>query len=356
MRRSAPPARMLVMIAILVLFAGVGCKYRVASTAGISTSAGFSQGSAADQELELGRLAQTGAHWVRLDLDWDGVQAGGPDSWDWTNFDAQARIAEGRGLEVLAVVSFSPGWANGGRGPTTPPTDPATYGRFMAAAVARYHAGGAAGTHVRAWEIWNEPNHPPFWAGAPDARGYVDLLRHAYYAVKSVDGDSIVVSGGMAPFGDLGTPGNYEHPVNFLNAMYFAGAAGLFDALGDHPYAPVPYSPLTDSPGAMKWNSFLYTQTLYEIMVAHGDGAKQIWGTETGPATGSCSNCVSESTQKDWLAQEYVKWRSWTFAGPLFWHAGRDEATGSTQSDDNFGLLHSDFSPKPAFEVAAGLW
>jgi hypothetical protein len=113
---------------------------------------------------------------------------------------------------------------------------------------------------------------------------------------------------------------------------------------------------LTDSPGARNWNSFLYTQTLHDIMAAHGDGLKQIWGTETGPATGACGNCVSETTQRDWLAQEYVKWRSWTFTGPLFWHAGRDEDTGSSSSDDNFGLLHSDFSPKPAFEVAEGLW
>jgi hypothetical protein len=253
-------------------------------------------------------------------------------------------------------VSFTPGWANGGRGPTTPPSDPGTYGRFLAAAVERYQSGGFVGMHVRAWEIWNEPNHRPFWAGAPDASGYVNLLRNAYFGVKSVDPDAIVVSGGLSPWGDLSDPTNGEHPVNFLNAMYAAGAAGLFDALGDHPYAPVPYSPLTDTPGAMNWNSFLYTQTLHDIMNAHGDGMKQIWGTETGPATGYCTNCVAEATQQEWLAQEYVKWKSWPFTGPLFWQGGRDDATGSVQSDDNFGLLHSDFTPKPAFVVAVGLW
>ena len=356
MRRATSPPWMLATLVALVAFAAVGCRYRVATTAGISTNAGFAYRPVAEQTLELARLAQAGAHWVRLDLDWDGVQAGGPDAWNWARFDSQARLAEQQGLEVLAVVTFTPGWANGGRGPTTPPSDAAMYGRFLAAAVDRYHYGGVAGTHIRAWEIWNEPNHPPFWAGAPDARGYVGLLRHAYLGVKSVDPDAIVVSGGMASSGDLRDPGNAEHPVNFLIAMYDAGAAGLFDALGDHPYAPVPFSPLTQTPGSMGWNSFLYTQTLHEIMNAHGDGFKQIWGTETGPPTGFCSGCVTETTQSEWLAQEYVTWNSWSFTGPLFWHAGRDQATGSGKTDDNFGLLHSDFTTKPAFDVAAALW
>ncbi len=354
--RSRFRTRNLVGLLVVVAVA-LGCRGHVASTAGISTGADFLAGTASEQELELGRVAQTGAHWVRLDLDWAKVQPSGPGGWDWSTFDGLARAAERQGLEVLAVPLWTPPWANGNRGHSTPPTDPANYGAFVREAVTRYRAGGAAGTRIRAWEIWNEPNNPPFWSTAPDAAGYVKLLRHAYYAARSVDPDAIVITGGLAPFGDLNQdPRNARHPVNFLHAMYFAGAHDFFDAVGHHPYAPVPFSPLTDTPGSLGWNSFAYTVTLHDIMTANGDGWKQIWGTETGPPTGSCSGCVTEETQFHWLEQEFVQWRTWSWAGPLFWHAGRDAATGSPDPEENFGLLRSDFSPKPAFVAAVSIW
>ena len=352
--RTRPSSLLLV---VLMTLGVVACRGRVPITAGLSTGGEFPSRTANEQRLELARLTEADAHWVRLELRWDAIQAAGPNAWDWREFDQVARIAEEQGYEVLATVLWTPSWANGGVARNVAPGDPNTYARFVAEAVRRYKSGGPAGTRIRAWEIWNEPNNPPFWAGAPDARAYVDLLRHAYFAVNSVDAHAIVVSGGLAPYGDLnGDPTNGKHPVNFLKAMYWWGVKGTFDALGHHPNAPVPFSPLTDTPGSIGWNAFAYTETLHQLMSSQGDGFKQIWGTETGSATGSCGNCVSEDTQRRWLAEEYLKWRSWWFAGPLFWHAGRDIATGSADADENFGLLRSDFSPKPAFDLAAALW
>ncbi len=350
------PRHLLVIVLLLGLVAGA-CRGRVAVTAGVSTGGVFNLRSVEDQRLELARLAETGAHWVRLELAWDVVQPGGPDVWDWRGFDQMVRLAESEGYEVLATILWAPKWANGNGGRSKPPDDPGTFARFTAAAVRRYRAQGELGTHVRAWEIWNEPNHKPFWEGAPDARRYSELLRYAYVAAKGVDADSIIVSGGLAPNGDLGSnPGNPAHPVNFVKAMYRWGAGGFLDALGHHPYAPVPFAPLTGTPGAIGWNAFAYTTTLHDVMAANGDGAKQIWGTETGPATGFCSNCVDETTQSHWLAQEWLQWKAWSFAGPLFWHAGRDRATGTGDTESNYGLLRSDYSAKPAFVVAAAVW
>ena len=175
----------------------------------------------------------------------------------------------------------------------------------------------------------------------------MELLRHSYAAVKRANPGAIVVSGGLAPNGDLNQdPQNGAHPIDFLNAMYFFGAKGNFDAFGHHPYASVPYGPLSDDPGAMGWNSFAYTPTLYGIMAANGDGHKQIWGTETGPPTGRCDRCVAESTQATWFAQETLIWRAWAFTGPLFWHATRDANTGWTNVDENFGLLPRGIQPE----------
>ena len=70
------------------------------------------------------------------------------------------------------------------------------------------------------------------------------LLQAAYPAIHRADVSATVVSGGLAPHGDLGAnPNDPRHPVNFLKAMYAAGAKGFFDALGTHPYPPLPYAP-----------------------------------------------------------------------------------------------------------------
>ena len=311
----------------------------------------------ASQARDVGEFAATGAQWIRMDLQWNVVQAKGPTDWTWDHYDQMAQLAERNGFHVLFVVTWTPKWANGGANQYTPPTNPNDYARFFAWAVARYKPGGAAGTNVRAWEIWNEPNSPQFWVGPANAWNYTQLLRAAYAAGKPVDPGATIVTGGLAPDGDLNkNPTNPRHPLNYLLGMYFSGAKGYFDAVGHHPYAPVPYSPLKGGASALGWNSFQYTKRINAIMKSFGDGKKKIWGTETGAATGKCAGCVSEATQSKWLRAEYQRWVSWSFTGPLFWHAGRDDKTGGPAKDQNYGLLHSDFTPKPAYATASEIW
>jgi hypothetical protein len=312
--------------------------------------------SEADQARDIAQVAATGASWIRIGVQWNVVQAKGRTQWNWAPFDTMIRASEQAGLKVLAVPTWTPGWANGGRSMYTPPTNPANFAAFAKAAAERYMPGGAGGTHVRWWEIWNEPNNAIYWVGAPNAAAYVALLKPTYTAIKAADPTSVVITGGVAPNGDLGTqPDNPMHPVNYLKAMYTAGAKGFFDAVGHHPYAPTS-GPLVKTLGSEGWNSFLYTETLYYVMAANGDGGKKIWGTETGVPTGACERCQSETVQRDWLAAEYLQWISWKFTGPLFWHSARDEKTGSANRSENFGLLRTDFTAKLAYATARSIF
>ena len=76
------------------------------------------------------------------------------------------------------------------------PTNP--WARFVGAAVQRYMPGGDAGTNIRHWEIWNEPDLCHFWSGTP--REYARLLKVAYIVIKWVDPEAFVVFGGLAHF------------------------------------------------------------------------------------------------------------------------------------------------------------
>lgn len=300
----------------------------------------------AQQAAELDLIANAGTKWVRFDINWDTVQHWGPGSWQWGQPDQLVAAAQARGLHVLGVLTYTPPWA---RRPscntdqTCPPTDPNQFAAFARAAAQHY------GNAVAAWEVWNEPNWDPFWKN-PNAADYVAVLKPTYSALKSVLPGTTVVTGGLAPYGDLARTGvdplvAVSHPVNFLKAMYAAGAQGYFDAVGHHPYA-YPYAP---NDCCIGWNAVLYTQTMHAVMAAYGDGAKQIWGTESGAPTAG-AYAVSEAQQADWVRQYVQLWNSWSFTGPLMFFSARDIGTSSNNSD-HFGFTRVDLSPKPAYSA-----
>jgi hypothetical protein len=316
---------------------------------GFSTAGVLLWETDAQLRADLDAIVSTGATWIRLPFDWNSVQPTGPSSWNWAYEDRVVNAARSRGLQVLGLAAYTPPWARPtatacpSRSQYCPPPDPAAYAAFLSAAAARYAPKG-----VHAWEIWNEPNWDPWWAsaGGPNAAAYVALLKPAYVALHAADHHAFVVTGGLAPHGDLGAnPTDPRHPVNFLKAMYSAGARGFFDAVGHHPYPPLPYAPLSGKAG---WNALLYTQTMHAVMAARGDGAKQIWGTEWGTPTGSSAMSVGAATQASYVLSEYRQWATYTFGGPLFVHEIRDESTDAATWSDNLGLERVNGAPKPA--------
>lgn len=355
-----PTARLFALCAVVAMLAGLAVVLPappvhaavLASSGGPGEKFGFATGgdilwnrTPAQQAAELDAIANAGTKWVRFDINWDTVQHAGSAFGSWGQPDRMVDAAQARGLNVLAVLTYTPPWA---RRPSCqadaacPPNDPNQFAAFAAAAARRY------GSRVTAWEIWNEPNWDPFWRG-PNATDYVNLLKPTYVAIKREQPGTTVVTGGLAPHGDLARSSvdpvvALSHPVNFLNAMYAAGAQGYFDAVGHHPYA-YPYAP-TDC--CIGWNAVLFTQTLHAIMAAHGDGAKMIWGTEAGAPTAG-PYAINEAQQAEWVRQYVQLWNSWSFTGPLMFFAVRDFGTSPTNNSDHFGFTRTDLSPKPAY-------
>jgi hypothetical protein len=221
------------------------------------------------------KAAKLGADWVRVWAAWDALeeQRGALSEHNVAPLRAHVENLKARGLKVLVVVHKSPPWASGGLGAEAPPTDPATFGSFMGRIA-------AAIPGVDAWELWNEPDSPEFFAGGADPAKYAAMLRAAYPAIKAAQPGDTVVTGGMV--------GNN---MDFVAALYDAGAQGSFDAVGVHTDTAC----LTNSPdvfyrderGRVGRYTFSAYREVHQVMADHGDGAKPIWLTEIGWSTQS---------------------------------------------------------------------
>jgi hypothetical protein len=292
------------------------------------------------QELsaDFNAIKASGAAWVSFDFDWSTVQHEGPTSYNWAPLDWVVSAANARGLKVLAIPDYTPSWARGaGTDNKFPPTSNGDYINFVTAAVTRFAPQG-----VHTWAIWNEPNNPDFWKPNPDVAAYAELLKATYPEIKTLDPSAVVLTGGTAP-----ASGSLS-PASWLSGLYARGAKDSFDAVSHHPYAGLPYGPATVAP----WNSFQQTLELRRLMVAHADGAKKIWGTEAGAFTGKAVGAVDRTTQARFIADYLRLWNKWsTFTGPLFIYELRDGGTNLADREDNWGLLTTNGTPKPAWHA-----
>jgi hypothetical protein len=197
---------------------------------------------------------------------------------------------------------------------------------------------------VHTWEIWNEANLKGPWPGAPDPVKYTSMLKAAYNAIHAVDPGAVVMSSGLSPAPDVA--GQAYKPTTFLLKMYAAGAHGFFDAFGLHiSMSPFPVT-INET-----WNpSYDANVELYPIMRSMGDGGKKIWATEAGYSTTTdTTKGVSEGAQW-WLLKLMIQtWLNKPFSGPVFVYMLRDAGTNPANWFDNMGVLHYDWSPKPAY-------
>jgi polysaccharide biosynthesis protein PslG len=294
----------------------------------------------------LDAVKGAGAGWIRIGIYWPVVQRRGPTSYDWAPFDRVVKAARRRGLRILGTILFAPAWARApGTQKAAPPADPAAFGAFAGRVAAHFRPRG-----VHAYEIWNEPNIAGFWAGGPDPARYTQLLQASYRAIKRADRSATVVSAGLSPAAAYGAADAQSmNPLTFLERMYASGARGSMDAVGWHPYN-FPWGL-----GYFTWSAwsqmYATSPSARSIMKANGDGKKKIWVTEWGAPTGTSSQSMSEAAQAELVRAGLTRLKTWSWAGPSFLYNFRDKGTNLSDREQNFGLVHYDWSPKPAYSA-----
>lgn len=300
------------------------------------------------QNLPLGQTAQSlGADWVRIWGTWEmGEPAPGQISQNYVTWlGEKVADAEARGIKTLVVIARSPAWGSNGGG-IAPPADPARYGAFMGELARRLPA-------VDAWEIWNEEDGQEFWLGGPNPALYTQMLKSSYAAIKAVQPQDLVVTGG--------TIGNN---MDFLEQLYAHGAKGSFDAVGVHTDTACntndPDFIYRDEKGRVGRYTFTGYREVHAVMSRNGDGAKPIWMTELGwntqsTAPNSCSVGerkgtkplgVTEPEQSAFLTKAYRCLAADPFVTNALWF-GVQDIPGSVHAA-GFGLFRADGSEKPA--------
>lgn len=170
-------------------------------------------------------LAGTPAGWARVELRWEYVNPE-PGVWRWELYDELVDGYRELGFEQLGLLGYSVGWASGqggSQGVLAPPDDLDAWEEYVRRTVERYH------DHIDAWEIWNEPDTALFWGGRDggDPEVYLELLKRAHRAIKSVDPDATVMNGGLT-----GT----ERGANYLQRLLGLGGGEFLDAVAFHGY------------------------------------------------------------------------------------------------------------------------
>ncbi len=295
-----------------------------------------------------------GLTWGKSYVNWGTVETA-PGQYNWQDPDNIIEAFGDQEVNILMRVHGTPDWARPAESHYShPPHDVEDFANFMTALASRYRG------QVAAYEIWNEPNLNYEWGyQQPDPAAYTELLKAAYTAVKAVDPDALIISGGLSTTGD-GSATAYGD-LAFLQGMYDAGAEGYFDAFGSHAYA-YGHAPDEIHPNGL---SLARVVEQHEVMVANGDGDTPIWITETGWILDShwdlgehAPFAVTQQQQAAYLARAYEKAQAeWPFVQGFFLF-NLDFSTVSWYPSGElmrwYAILNPDRSPRPAYTELRG--
>lgn len=285
-------------------------------------------------------VREMGAPWIVEYFPW-GYHEPAPGRLDWPHADVVVDHARRQGLTVIARIDYVPEWARPKE--TTPRyLDEEHFPDYTAfvAAFARHFRG-----RIHHIIVWNEPNLSFEWGYRPvDPAAYTRLLRLTYEQVKAVAPEVQVLAAGLAP--SLGGGDNMSD-LDFLQAMYDAGAGPFFDALAAHTYG---WRSPPDDPPTPDVVNFRRVELLRQVMVDNGDAHKPVYITEGGwNDHPRWTRAVRPAQRITYTVRAYEMAEGWDWCPAVaLWAFRLPWRTYTFQ--DYFTFVTEDFFPKPVYE------
>lgn len=160
---------------------------------------GFATGAprATPRLLEL--AASLGFEYYRFNAIWSEIQPLNSE-WDWEWLDSYLKLIKSHGFRWHVTTTGSAAWAASKRSDLP---DLKAWDVYIGTLAKRYES------EIEFWEVWNEPNLHGFFSGTVE--DYTNLQRVAYDAIKAVNRDIMVTSGGYAGMNHgQSKPGSFE--------------------------------------------------------------------------------------------------------------------------------------------------
>jgi hypothetical protein len=295
------------------------------------------------RSLQMAR--QMGASWIVEFFPWAYYQAE-DGSVAWEHPDMVVRHARAQGLNMVARLGLTPGWA---RPPDTPLTylDQESFDDFaaFAALFAKRYRG-----QVDYLIVGNEPNLSYEWGYRQvTPQQYVDLLATVYPAVKAANPDITVLAGALAPtLEPSGSPWAIND-LDFLTGMYEAGAADYFDGLAVHAYGLTFPPDAEPSPDLL---NFRRIELVRAVMECYSDADTKIFVTESGWNDHPRWTLAVRPGQRIQYTLDAIRYaeEKWPYVELLAIWALRYPAPTKSYPD-NFTLITPEFIAKPIYDA-----
>lgn len=198
---------------------------------------------------------------------------------------------------------------------------------------------------VKNYEVWNEYNYVEFNTHQEGSEVYIQMLKAANEAVKSVDPDAKIV--GVCAGG-----ADENNGIDFMARVFNYGGLPYMDAVSFHPYQWNRQSDMNQLTADL--------QKVKNLLNQHNSNIP-IWITELGWSTGTSEHCISEQDAAISAAQMYP---TAIAAGcdKIIWYNLQNTGIGhiSGEREHNFGLIrHANavipYQAKPAYVAFAAM-
>ena len=205
----------------------------------------------------VNKMVDVGATWLRhYAFSWEKIEPihTDPPTYDWSQVDESSlQNPSANGLTTIAIVKFTPPWAQKNPGIACGPIGFGAFdefAQFMQALVLRY---GAPPYNIKYWELGNEIDFD--WAEVPPNNNYgcwgdkndpyygggyyVSMLKVVYPAIKAVDPQAKILNGGILLDCDPNNPpeGKDCQSGKFFEGMLRNQGAQYLDYVSYHAFA-----------------------------------------------------------------------------------------------------------------------
>jgi hypothetical protein len=273
---------------------------------------------------EMDRLAEGGFGFIRMDFAWAGIETK-RGIYDFSAYDRLINELEKIDTRALFILDYGNDLYE--KGAPRSAKARAAFARFAAASVKHF-----AGKHVL-WEIWNEPNID-FWKPKPNANEYATLAIETAQAIHKSDPSAFVLG-----------PGSSTFPWEYLETIFRAGLLNYIDGVSVHPYrGQEPETAAAD---------FARLRMLIGRYAPPEKRNMPMISSEWGYSTVR-PNGVSEETQAQHLPRMWLANLASGVDISIFYD-WKNDGPNPEENEHNFGTVHPDLSPKPAFLAAKNL-